>query len=130
MTERGRHPDAPPPDVRAAALARYLRQWADAFSLSADSTGSAPTAAAGMALLDAAALAEQLPGDGPGIRALSEAGFFESAPNGQSVFVETPEIRAAIQRPIVADPQDGAAILDLVVNAARSFGDPRAGGQP
>ena len=47
-------------DPRGLALADYLRAQAEALSLSADSTGEQHIARAGMALLDAAALAEHL----------------------------------------------------------------------
>lgn len=121
---RGQDPfQEPTQDARSVALAHYLRHWAEAFSLSADSTQSERTAEAGMALLDAAILAEWLPGDDHRIMALSEAGMFETEPEGRARFVETPEIRAAIQRPLVSKALDGPAILDLVVSTALALDD-------
>ena len=98
-------------DPRAAALAHYLRQCAASFSMSADVTDVDRTAEAGMALLDAAAVADAMTRDDARIRALSEAGLFESMPDGQALFVESPAIRAAIQRPLVSRPQAGVEII-------------------
>lgn len=111
--------DARAPDPRAAALADYLRDRAAAFSLSADSTNEQHIAAAGMALLDAAALADSmLPTDGR-LLELSLAGRFETMGEGSSTFVETPELRAAVQRPLSGTPMTGAEILALLVATAR-----------
>lgn len=107
----------PSPDPRATALARFLRDRASAFSLSADVTGSQLTADAGMALLDAAILAEQLPPDDPRLVAMSEAGLFESMPDDQARVVETPEVHAALQRPISGSARDGDHILRAIVSA-------------
>ena len=116
-------PGKVPPEPRAAALARYLRGWAAAFSLSADATHASATADAGMALLDAAAIAESMQGDDPRIRTLSEAGLFESMPNDEALFVETPQIRAGIFRPISSDAESGESIIaTLVALAAESQG--------
>jgi hypothetical protein len=108
-------------------LARYLRSWASAFSLSADITDLSTTADAGMALLDAAAIADSMHSDDPRLKALSAAGLFESAPDGQAIFVETVDVRAAIRRPIASGPQDGPAILTLLVNTA-ALREPPSGG--
>ncbi len=71
-----------------------------------------------MALLDAAAIAvSMVPGDDR-LRLLSEAGLFESMPEGHALFLETPEIRAAIQRPLVSDRQTGADIIAQLVATA------------
>ena len=72
-----------------------------------------------MALLDAASTAEALPADDPTLIALSEAGRFESMPGGKARFVETPRLRAAVQRPISGAPMAGAQILALLVDSAR-----------
>jgi hypothetical protein len=106
-------------DARAAALADYLYQRAAAFSLSADVNDAQETAHAGMALLDAAALAEQLGPTDESLRTLSEAGRFETMPDGKAVFVETSELRAAIQRPLVGGRTTGREILTLIVKTAR-----------
>lgn len=103
------------PDARAAALADYLRERAAAFSLSADVMGSQSTAKAGMALLDAAHIAEAMTPDDPRLALLSEAGLFESMPEGGALFLETSEVRAAIQRPLVRDPQGGEQIIAHLV---------------
>ena len=106
-------------DPRAAALADYLYQRAAAFSLSADVNDAQETAHAGMALLDAAALAAQLRPTDKILTALSEAGRFETVPDGKAVFVETDELRAAIQRPLLGSRMTGHEILVLVLNTAR-----------
>lgn len=110
--------DRNPRDPRAAALAAYLRQRASDFSLSADVNNAPETAEAGLALLDGALLAAEMRPDDPRLRALSEAGLFESMPDGEARFLETEAIRATIQRPIVGEPQSGEAILALLVAAA------------
>ena len=111
-------------DARAVALADYLRRSAAAFSMSADVTGAAGTAEAGMALLDAAVIAESLPGEDAGIRVLSEAGLFESMPGGRAAFVEVPEIRSAVLRALVSGAEDGAAIIAKLVATAATLDDP------
>lgn len=102
-------------DARASALADYLRERAAAFSLSADVRESQSTASAGMALLDAAHIADAMTTSDPRLALLSEAGLFESMPGGRARFVETFQIRAAIQRPLVRDPQDGEQIIAYLV---------------
>jgi hypothetical protein len=106
------------PDARAQALARYLRARASAFSLSADSTGEQHIASAGMALLDAAEVAERLPPVDPRLATLTRAGRFESMPDGRSTFLETDSMRRAIQRPLSGAPMSGEEILDLLVESA------------
>lgn len=106
-------------DARALALAEYLRERAASFSLSADVTGTDQIAQAGMALLDAASIAEKLLADDPTLTALSEAGCFESMPGGKARFVETPQLRAAVQRPVSGTPLVGRQILALLVDTAR-----------
>lgn len=113
-----------PDDARSVALADYLRRSAAAFSMSADVTGAASTAEAGMALLDAAVLAESLSGEDARIRVLSEAGLFESMPGGRAGFVEVPEIRAAVLRALVSGAEDGAAIIAKLVATAATLDDP------
>lgn len=105
-------------DPRAQALARYFRERAASFSLSADSTDEQHIATAGMALLDAADVAEQLRPVDPRLAALTRAGRFESMPGGGSTFVETNGVRRAIQRPLSGAPMSGEEILDLVVASA------------
>ncbi len=117
------NPGKVPPEPRAAALARYLRDWAAAFSLSADTTHASATADAGMALLDAAAIAESMQADDPRIRTLSEAGLFESMPNDEAFFVETPRIRAGIVRPISSDVESGESIIATLVSLAAESRD-------
>jgi hypothetical protein len=99
------------PDARAAALAHYLRECAASFSMSADVTGVQDTARAGMALLDAAVVADAMVTSDARLRVLSEAGLFESMPDGRARFMETQEIRAAILRPLVSDRQTGVQII-------------------
>lgn len=106
------------PDPRANALAQYLRRRAASFSLSADVGDVDSTAAAGMALLDAAAIAETMTSHDPRLQALSEAGCFESMPHDRARFVESPQIRAAILRPLVSDSQTGTQIITLLVATA------------
>jgi hypothetical protein len=104
-----------PSDSRASALADYLRERAAAFSLSADVRESQSTASAGMALLDAAHVADAMMTNDPRLVLLSEAGLFESMPGGRAFFLETVQVRAAIQRPLVRDPQDGEQIIAYLV---------------
>ena len=113
-----------PRDARAAALAHYLRQCAASFSMSADVGDVDSTAKAGMALLDAAAIADAMPSDDARIKVLSEAGLFESMPHGQARFLETPEIRAAIQRPLVSNPRAGVEIIAELVATANWRDEP------
>jgi hypothetical protein len=119
-----------PVDARCVALAEYLRRSAAAFSMSADVTDVGSTAEAGMALLDAAAIAESLPTEDSGIRVLSEAGLFESMPGGRAAFVEIPEIRAAVQRALVSGVEDGVAIIAKLVATAATLDDPYGEGPP
>jgi hypothetical protein len=106
------------PDPRAQALARYFRERAAAFSLSADSTGEQHVASAGMALLDAAQVAERLPLTDPRLAILTRAGRFESLPGGGSTFLETDSVRRVVQRPLSGSPMSGEDILDLLVESA------------
>jgi hypothetical protein len=114
-------------DARAAALAHYLRERAASFSMSADVTEAQATARAGMALLDAATIADAMPPTDARLRVLSEAGHFESMPEGRARFVETPAVRAAVQRPIVSGPQTGVEILaQIVATVTRPDEPPRS----
>jgi hypothetical protein len=106
------------PDPRALALARYLRERAAAFSLSADSTGDQHIASAGMALLDAARVAEWLSPTDACLTTLTRAGRFESMPDGRSTFLETDNVRRVIQRPISGAAMSGREILDLLIQSA------------
>jgi hypothetical protein len=107
-------------DARSQALAEYLRGAAAAFGVCADLTGLERVAVAGMALLDAAELAQELPRDDRVLRVLSEAGFFETMPDSKARFLAVPEVRAAVLRPLVAEPQEGRDILaGLVAEAER-----------
>ncbi|HEX7746786.1 MAG TPA: hypothetical protein VF462_16180 [Micromonosporaceae bacterium] len=107
------------PDARAEALADYLSQRAAAFSFSADVTDEQQIAHAGMALLDASTMAAKLLPTDERLAALSEAGLFETMPGGKAVFLETAELRAAIQRPLSGTPMTGQQILALLVDTAR-----------
>jgi hypothetical protein len=68
-----------------------------------------------MALLDASHIADAMATNDPRLALLSEAGLFESMPGGRALFLETSEIRAAIQRPLVCDPQGGEQIIAHLV---------------
>jgi hypothetical protein len=89
--------------------------------MSADATDSAPTADLGMAMLDAARIAEAMPSADPRIRVLSEAGLFESMPDDEAVFVELAEIRRAVRRTLVAGPRDGASIIARLITTAEEL---------
>jgi hypothetical protein len=102
------------------ALARYLRAHAAAFSLSADVTTQQHVAHAGMALLDAAAIAENLTRSDPTLASLSEAGYYESTPELELRFVETEPMRAAVQRPLSGEPMTGRDILTLIAAIANA----------
>jgi hypothetical protein len=126
MSERGgRRPAAV--DPRAAALARYLRAAAATFSMSADATNTASTADAGMALLDAAEVAEAMQGDDHRMTLLSEAGLFESMPHGEAAVVDRPEIRRAVQRTLLSAPQNGRAIIAKLVSTVTAAHEPPSG---
>jgi hypothetical protein len=103
------------PDARAEALADYLHDRAAVLSFSADVSDSDVTASAGMALLDAAKLAAAMPPDDARLTALSEAGLFETMPERRAVFLETPEVRAVVQRALAGGARSGAEILGLIV---------------
>jgi hypothetical protein len=115
-------------DPRSRALARYLRRSAGLFSLSADHTSSTGIAVAGMALLDAAIIAESIPAGDPRLTVLSEAGLFESQPHGEASFVETAEVLAAIRRPLVSGPEDGPTIIAKLVAVATALNSPGSDG--
>ena len=68
-----------------------------------------------MALLDAAHIADAMTTNDPRLTLLSEAGLFESMPGGRARFLETLQIRAAVQRPLVRGPQDGEQIIAHLV---------------
>lgn len=106
-------------DPRAVALADYLSQRAAAFSLSADVRDEQQIAHAGMALLDASRIAAELQPTDERLTALSEAGLFETMPDEKAIFLETAELRAAIQRPLSGSPMSGHEILALLVATAR-----------
>ncbi|MGZ4589369.1 MAG: hypothetical protein ACXV2I_01080 [Actinomycetes bacterium] len=105
-------------DPRASALAAYLRARAASFSMAADANDASHVAQAGMALLDAAALAEGWPPSDPSLRRLSEAGLFETMPDDAVRVVETAAVRSATQRPLSGDAMTGAQILALMVASA------------
>lgn len=131
MADEARHPAFERSrDARAAALAVYLRERAESFSMSADVTGVQDTARAGMALLDAASIAEAMTPSDSRLRVLSERGHFESMPQGRARFVETPAMRAAIQRPLVSDRQTGAEIIAALVSTAREGAPPPTSSPP
>ena len=118
MPENADGAGPPRVDPRAAALSRYLQRTAAIFSMSADATDSPSTADLGMALLDAARIAESMPSADPRIRVLSEANLFESMPEGKAVFIEVAEIRRAVRRTLVSGPQDGASIIARLISTA------------
>jgi hypothetical protein len=108
-------------DPRGAALARYLRERATDFSMSADVTDEQHIARAGMALLDAAMLAETLQPSDERLGALSDAGRFEARADGTVVLVESAEMRAAMQRPLSQAPMTGRNILALLIDTALPY---------
>jgi hypothetical protein len=110
-------------DPRGEALARYLRERAADFSFSADVTTQQHVARAGMALLDAAAIAEHLTRTDPCLDRLSAADCFESMPGLGFRFVETDAIRAVLQRPLAGRPATGRDILTAIADAAHADGD-------
>jgi hypothetical protein len=110
-------------DPRGVALAEYLRSRAAAFSLTADVTTQQHVAHAGMALLDAAAIAEHLTRTDPSLARLTEAGCYESMPDLGVRFVETEAVRAAVQRPLSGEPMTGRDILMLIAAVANADPD-------
>jgi hypothetical protein len=116
---------SPPVDPRATALGAFLRSRAALFSLSADVNNSPRIAEAGMALLEAAELAEGLPSVDPLLAEMSEAGVFETMPGQGAKVVHTPEIDRLLQRPIFGESRDASTILRDLARAA----DPRRGSE-
>jgi hypothetical protein len=106
-------------DARAEALAAYLRERAAALSLSADVSGSDVTARAGMALLDAAEIAASMSAHDTRLIALSNAGLFETMPRSRAVFLETPEVRAVVQRALAGGARSGAMVIELIIATTR-----------
>jgi hypothetical protein len=104
-------------DPRAAALSALLRERAGFFSLSADVNDSPHIADAGMSLLEAAEIAEQLTSGDPLLVEFSEHGMFESMPDGQARVIATAEFHRALQRSIVGHPRDGLAVLQDLLKA-------------
>src|SRR4051794_33944517 len=106
------------PDPRPAALAAYLRERAAEFSMSADVTTQQHVARAGMALLDAALLAERLPPGDDRLRRLSESGRFETMSDNTFVVMETADMRAVLQRPLAGASLTGDEVLTSLARAA------------
>lgn len=92
--------------------------------MSADATDSASTADVGMALLDAARIAEAMPSADPRIRTLSEANLFESMPGDEAVFIEVADIRRTLRRTLVSGPQDGPSIIAQLITTAGKLRGP------
>jgi hypothetical protein len=109
----------PVTDPRARSLALYLRRRAADFSFSADVNDEQMVARAGMTLLDAAVLAEAMPEGDRRLSELSAAHCFESMPEHEAQFLETPAIRSAVQRPLTDEPMTGGQVIDLIVATAR-----------
>ena len=102
-------------DPRAIALAAFLRERAALFSLSADVNGSGQIAEAGMSLLEAAAVAEELQTYDPLLTEMSERGLFESMPDGAARVLASDEVGRSLSRSILGLARDGRGVLlDLV----------------
>lgn len=106
-----------PTDPRATALAGFLRERAALFSLSADVNNSPHVAEAGMALLEAAAIAQDLRPMDPLLVGMSERGLFESMPNGGSRVVDSDELGRSLSRSILGKPRDGRRVLKDLLGA-------------
>ncbi len=100
-----------PSDPRADALAAFLRKRAALFSLSADVNGSPHIAEAGMTLLEAAGVAEDLEDLDPLLAQMSERGLFESMPGGTARVVESDDLGRLLARSILDPSRDGRGIL-------------------
>jgi hypothetical protein len=104
-----------PRDPRAIALGAFLRDRAALFSLSADVNGSGHIAEAGMSLLEAADVAEELQTRDPLLIEMSERGLFESMPDGSARVLASDEIGRSLSRSILGKARDGRSVLrDLV----------------
>jgi hypothetical protein len=86
--------------------------------MSADVNVQQHTARAGMALLDAALLAERLTSNDYRLRLLSEAGRFETMPDETFVVVESAGMRAVLQRPLAGVSLTGDEVLTSLARAA------------
>jgi hypothetical protein len=106
-----------PLDPRAAALAGFLRDRAGLFSLSADVNNAPHIADAGMSLLEAAAVAENLQTGDPILVEMSERGLFESMPQGGARVVETEELGRSLSRSILGHARDGRSVLTELMGA-------------
>lgn len=106
-----------PVDPRAPALASFLRERAALFSLSAEVNDSPHIADAGMSLLDAAAIADDLRSDDPLMVELSERGLFETMPDRGARVVPSEELNRSLQRSIVGSARDGWAVLGDLLDA-------------
>lgn len=100
-----------PIDPRAAALSRFLRDRAALFSLSADVNDSAEIAEAGMSLLEAAAVAQQMVSSDPLLVTMSERGLFESMPHGAARVVDSVAVGQSLARSIMRGSRDGRTVL-------------------
>jgi hypothetical protein len=74
-----------------------------------------------MALLDAANLAESMAAEDERLVALSDAGCFESMPDGTAVFVGTPRLVAVIRRPLSGADMTGAKILTALADSVHEI---------
>jgi hypothetical protein len=88
------------------------------FSMSADVNVQQHVARAGMALLDAAELAERLTSNDHRLRLLSEAGRFETMSDASFVVVESAGMRAVLQRPLAGVSLTGDEVLTSLARAA------------
>ena len=88
--------------------------------MSADVNLQQHVARAGMALLDAALLAERLQPSDFRLRLLSETGRFETMPDETLVVVETAGMRAVLQRPLAGVSLTGDEVLTSLARAASS----------
>jgi hypothetical protein len=65
-----------------------------------------------------------MPASDARLQMLAEAGLFESLPDGEVVFVETPQIRRAIWRPLASDREGSSTIITKLMATAAAFQEP------
>jgi hypothetical protein len=104
-------------DPRALALAGFLRERAALFSLSADVNDSSHIAEAGMSLLAAAGVAQELGSLDPLLVEFSERGLFESMPGGAARVVESDELGRSLSRSILGQARGGRDVLSDLLAA-------------
>jgi len=108
-------------DPRGEALAVFLRHAAAMFSMSADETDQAAVASVGMILLDAAKNSEHLSRADQRLAVFSDAGCFESMPDGSVRVVEPDVLHRGLLRLLASPVVSGDDVLTLLAEAVEDL---------